>query len=471
MDPEDRAEIGEMLGWHVSMKVKVIALSGAFLLVVALGLWASSPLVARCLEAVQDHFGLFRDGDPPGNGVEDTGPEDEEIEPRGTSEGQPTRVECKTLFLEEYDDGQHQVAWLMQDEASYTIQDGYAFLRLSDKVESDRSAVMTMYGSLDAVTGNRGRWLYTSLEMRLKCSDDNKINSDIGGGLRYWGLAEAFSRPDNYAWFSSWSPEAGPLVGFHTDVDVETTRVYTQDISQIDMTEWHTYTILWEPDRVEFLVDGQTVGSTDQSPSVPMFPVFTVWNLIGLEEPLPMIDLEHNISLQIDYLKCFAPAERYETWAQEVPQMISQADQVIQELEEKGFPCPEQKEILDLAQDNWIEGNYNYAAVKRHVDQILESQGSFLDILVQFGSEVDEMFSQARFCIETLKAEGKTREATIATAELSRADKYWREDMDYESTCTSLNKVTVQCPELGVLSVMGLALLSTLLHRLRECGP
>jgi hypothetical protein len=379
--------------------------------------------------------------------------------------------EYQTLFLEEFDTDQPQVAWVRQDEVSYTIQDGYAFLELSDKVESDNSAVITMYGSLDAVTGNRGRWLYTSLETRLRFSDDNKLNSDIGGGLRYWGLAEAFSLPDNTILFESWSPEAGPLAGFRGQMAINATEVCSQQISQIDMTEWHTYTILWEPDGVEFLVDSQTVGSTDQSPSITMFPIFTVWNLIGLEEPLPKIDLEHNISLQIDYIKCFAPVERYDAWAQEVPQMISQADQVIQELEEKGFACPEQKETLDLAQDNWIEGNYNYAGVKRHVDQILESQGGFLDLLSELGSEVDEMFSQARFCIETLDSEGKTREATIARADLTRAEKYWWEEMDYESTCASLDRINVQCPEPVFLSMLTLAMVPLLLRRSRDWFP
>jgi hypothetical protein len=74
------------------------------------------------------------------------------------------------------------------------------------------------------------------------------------------------------------------------------------------------------------------------------------------------------------------------------------------------------------------------------------------------------MFSQARFCVETLRSEGDERKVAISTADLSRAEKAWWSDLDYEATCTALDNIMARCPE-PVLPLLSLLVLPLLLHR------
>jgi hypothetical protein len=196
----------------------------------------------------------------------------------------------------------------------------------------------------------------------------------------------------------------------------------------------------------------------DESPNVTMFPMFHLDNWIGLEgSPRPKMDLDHNISLQVDYIRCFAPKERFEAWSQEIDGLVFQVEEYIEDLVEKGFPCQEEKEIIDLIGGNWVEGNYNYVGVKRHVDEIEATLGSFLKLLPERGPVIEDRFSMAMVCIDALDQGDNNRAALIAKADLSRAEKAWWTDMDYELTSTTLDKIIMRCPEPVLLIFMMLA--------------
>jgi hypothetical protein len=378
-----------------------------------------------------------------------------------------SRPEYVTVYYEGFDTDNPQAKWHLSDTGweSAGVCGGCAYLNLSEGSTDDSTCLSGVFGTLDAVTGRTGNWLYVSMDVRMRFSDDNKLGSDYGGGLRYWGLDEQFSSPPNYIHFDNWSPEAGDRAGFAIGVDINDSRVFTADLSGIDMREWHVYTILWEPDGVEFLVDGESVGSTDRSPSVPMSPHVHIWNILDTEGSpyLPMIDLEHDVWAQIDYLHCYVPRERFDAWSQEVSDLMSGADGVVGDLVEAGFDCEEEEEVLYLVQGDWVEGNYNYVAVKEHVDEVTAPLSVFLDLLPGRSDEVEEMFSQARFCVETLRSEGKDREVAISSADLSRAEKAWWSDLDYEATCTALDNIMARCSE-PVLPLLGLLVVPLLLH-------
>ncbi len=107
------------------------------------------------------------------------------------------------------------------------------------------------------------------LEVRLRCSDDNKLMSEKGVGRKLWG----WGYKERGVWdfgpcFISISPESElPLPGLwvgHFDRPEQWIP-----IRDIDITEWHTYTIVIEdnvPNRdmeydTTFLVDGEVVAS------------------------------------------------------------------------------------------------------------------------------------------------------------------------------------------------------------------
>jgi hypothetical protein len=303
--------------------------------------------------------------------------------------------------------------------------------------------------------------------MMVRFSDDNKLNSDVGGGARWWGWNDHWSHPSNRIWFNSKSPEWGPSAGFTGDVSINDTSVYEEGIDEVDITDWHVYTILWEPDGVEFLVDGEVVGTTEESPSVPMFPIVNLANIIGSGDPLEKMDLEHDTSAEVDYIKCFVPVERFEAWSREISPLISEADSLIEDLEEAGFNCEVLEGSLDPIKRNWMEGNYNYAAVKSPLEEFVAPLNDFLDLLADREPVVESMFVQAEECIEILEVEGEPRDVNIAKADLSRAEKAWWTDMDYDTTCSTLDRISAKCTEPVIVSVLGLISLPFLCRRRR----
>ena len=76
--------------------------------------------------------------------------------------------------------------------------DGYAFLNISAETDAGELA--------DSGMLTHGLpYRYAVLEIRLKCSDDNKMESDVGGGYRFWGFYEPTSK--SFINFACASPE------------------------------------------------------------------------------------------------------------------------------------------------------------------------------------------------------------------------------------------------------------------------
>ncbi len=133
---------------------------------------------------------------------------------------------------------------------------GYLFLNASDDWSAQNLYWIKMY-TYDKYSPPVG------MQLGLKCSDDNKLESEKGGGYRSWGFGEMGPR------FESFSPESDdPLPGFWATTGHGDTA-NRRPIRDIDMTQWHNYTILWEPERATFLVDGvlvATIGAAHVDP-------------------------------------------------------------------------------------------------------------------------------------------------------------------------------------------------------------
>lgn len=80
-----------------------------------------------------------------------------------------------------------------------------------------------------------------------------------------------------------------------------------QDVfdTRVDPTAWHVYETIWSPGRVEFLVDGQSIGSsTNYVPSTPMHWVLQMETEISSTAP-PTSSSGH---VQIDWVKAYTYA-------------------------------------------------------------------------------------------------------------------------------------------------------------------
>ncbi len=54
----------------------------------------------------------------------------------------------------------------------------------------------------------------------------------------------------------------------------------------VSLTDWHEYVIEWTPGRVDLLLDGRVVGTSDQSPAVPMRWTLQVGTTGGRPDPV-----------------------------------------------------------------------------------------------------------------------------------------------------------------------------------------
>ena len=225
-----------------------------------------------------------------------------------TIEGQG-RIEnpMATILRDDFDDPEFYSLWEKGEAGTGTVtfRDGYAFLNTTNRTGGEEDA--------DAKTGvtlwhkNRHPYRYAGVEIRLRCSDDNRIESGIGGGWRLWGFWDLHATQALY--FSCASPESPPdKVGLQAHSTVGNIEKLWEPITGIDIREWHTYTILWAPSNATFLVDGEVVATTDQAPLYNMdVAVANFHKVLALDSSSSSscMNVPYNQSIQIDYIHVF----------------------------------------------------------------------------------------------------------------------------------------------------------------------
>jgi hypothetical protein len=364
-----------------------------------------------------------------------------------------------TLFLDEFDAKDPYWAWEEKETGTVNLRDGFVFLNITNKSTKERVSRAT----LDDVRGTGGlRWLYVDLEIRLRCSDDNKLKSGIGGGLREWGFTPMMGQPENQLKFNSASPESDEhFEGFYVTAHDDDHRV-KESLTGVDMTEWHTYTVLWEEENGTLLVDGRMIATTNNPPSVPMGIWLFIEN-IRLYGSLPQfktdaIDLEVNESLQIDYIRVFTTEERFQAMNQEISGLLSHASSLIEDLEQKGSNTSTLGSRYAQAEDAWQENRYFHTVAKKHIGKVIDAS--------EHWDEISEMFVNASRHIDAATQAGMDTGAM--ERDYGNADKTW-DDPDYELTKWYLQRVlSTQIPEPALLPpvpILGLILLPALLRR------
>lgn len=67
---------------------------------------------------------------------------------------------------------------------------------------------------------------------------------------------------------------------------------FIEDRLPINVADWHDYGFVWTTDGVQFFVDGQPVGRTDQSPDYPLQLMLTCYRLETTAEAPPRLEVD-----------------------------------------------------------------------------------------------------------------------------------------------------------------------------------
>lgn len=183
--------------------------------------------------------------------------------------------EVITLFRDDFESGDNPW-WYTKGLGTADVRDGYLFLNLGGTDE-------VSFAKLDGSRLSKfARWQYAGFEVRLRCIGDLE-------GMRSWGLSD-FLVSQNLVAHGDDDPLSGYRVllnhiqpeytspswaGFQAQVTKVSAYHFAPDrlnaffnesLSGFDMTEWHTYTILYENGERKFLIDGEEVASTSIVP-------------------------------------------------------------------------------------------------------------------------------------------------------------------------------------------------------------
>jgi len=307
---------------------------------------------------------------------------------------------------------------------------------------------------------------YMNIETRLRCSSDNKLQSDIGGGARAWGFIIG-GRGRSMLVFSTFSNDSdwGPA-GFGA-LSMEANQIlFYQPIQGVDIREWHNYTILWKPGNATFLIDGEMVATTPNVPSTGM--TVTLWIETDLLIQKSWIKQEITFecedhvckdeSIQIDHIRISMEEERFKEMETEITGLLSRALVQIEGLEQKGENTTKIRYDYVETQDNWEKYCYFHDEDRQLLENMVDAMEPWNEIIT--------MFPEAEEAINSMEREGNTREALMAKGDYSRAETAWAK-YEYDTTKNYLQKIidkAAKIPETTLL-YLGLFLLLALLQR------
>jgi hypothetical protein len=248
------------------------------------------------------------------------------------------------------------------------------------------------------------------------------------------------------------------LLGFMACVQLKDEFVFLKPIEGIDLTEWHTYTILWEPENATFLIDDVVVATTDEVPQVGMNVHLNWWAGTNLTLHCHTEGQEEICTdeyMQVDYIRVFTDEERIQEMDTEISGLLFRTSSLIEDLEGKGGNSTQLRSWHAEAREAW-QKNHLYWSSRNLLQTIIE--------VTENWDEVVEMFSQANATIQEAEQLGAdARTITIMKGYYSQAESRWRE-YDYKRTKTFLQQI-LDMPEPALLCILGLILLPTLLRR------
>ncbi len=349
----------------------------------------------------------------------------------GTSPLNDSMEQIKLLLHEDFDGEDKDPSWVWRLGTVGTINQrgGFAFLNISETEE----AVLSEAG----LHGSSSRWLYASMEVRLRCSDDTRAQSDTGGGMKYWGFVDQ-AVPGDALGFISYGPESDPdVVGFWVKSVASHELLFSSRVDDVDIREWHTYKILWEENNATFLIDGRVVASTENVTHVPLrfetivnsgrYTSDSGGDRVG-DLNFELIDLEDEAWIQIDYVQVFTGREQYDRFADDISGLSWLARASVADAEGGGTDVGELRRIYGNAQTAWA--NCDYPGAKESLEKIL--------VAVSRIDEVSGMFSKAQDLID--EAERSGMDTSSMRRDYSAAESSWKK-FDYGIVKLLLRKI------------------------------
>jgi len=223
------------------------------------------------------------------------------------------------IFFDDFDDMDNHWYWgYHPGTGTIVVCNGYLFLNVSAASSSEEYSD----AEINDIMGGRGlNWLHKGFEVRLRCSDDNTLTGEAGGGTRGWGFWNGNfghlmgeTNPSNVLWFISISRHSEyPFPGFNVMSVRNDNITLTQPVEGVDMRDWHTYGIVWRDGSAQFTVDGRVVAGTDSPPDTEMGLVIWIDNYRiywdGTRLVRGYVDLVQDEWIQVDYVSIFEVAE------------------------------------------------------------------------------------------------------------------------------------------------------------------
>jgi Leucine-rich repeat (LRR) protein len=163
----------------------------------------------------------------------------------------------------------------------YSVRDGYLTLRL-DPCTNLTEPKGPLFECPDQNTSARAIYSWNGngdpeiqevshkvMEIGLRCSSNNELGGALGWGFLAERIYPSFRSPVEIGpRFESYSSESNSsLEGFWATSGDDDGNIVRKPVRNIDLTEYHIYTIFWEKGNATFLVDGIKVAFIDQVPS------------------------------------------------------------------------------------------------------------------------------------------------------------------------------------------------------------
>jgi hypothetical protein len=212
----------------------------------------------------------------------------------------------ETLLMDDFGNESTGSKWNIYtgDTGTINVSGGCVYLNITDQSKVGEYSHETLQSS--------GGFESVGIEMRLRCSDDNKISSDIGGGMRVWGFRDEGVMPQvNGMQFVCFSPESNPEWSGLSALNVNDGNTSRELIEGVDIAEWHIYTILLEPGNATFIIDGSPVATFDQVTEQRLHPYASLANLkfgggeFGNMQNWGYDDISVDEYIEIDYVHVF----------------------------------------------------------------------------------------------------------------------------------------------------------------------
>jgi hypothetical protein len=209
----------------------------------------------------------------------------------------------ETPFLEDFGSGKPITSdWSLYEYGTGSINaiNGCAFINITNRSKAGEYSIGAMQ--------SKEKWKYVGLEIRLRCCDDNEMNGEFGGGSA-WGFRDSGMKScTDSILFVSHSPEHDEK-GFFARCGIGGVFVFQEQLTGVDIREWHNYTIVWEPNNGTFLIDGEVVAATDKVPSYSMIAHASIHNMATKGGTRNTVDLSYNENIQVDYVRVFGVPE------------------------------------------------------------------------------------------------------------------------------------------------------------------